>query len=482
MATDQIVSYFPTKEMGLRQWWSRRRGGNLTGEASRRGDAGDGESAEVAREKSGVPNSSTFTLARLPSRLVVDVDFVKDAQGTMPVCELVHMVVESVVIHDISCLPEGRKRAAERQSLKSFCTVSIGKQTYVTPDGKLATFDDEGGDGGTRSGRGAIVQHGCGATFVVSQQGAKKLRAGVYCRGRLDGALKNRFIGYSLLDLDGLLRKAQRDNRAVSVGSAGEGKLPSYLYEARVDILSPSGDVVVGELRMDARAASVVKLEEQLWVKLLTIGDWSDAEGLDFEELLCVMDAFGSEVGDRELFEVFERARELSSDEDSTRVDVVSLARVLSSESAPGANFCRYVPFCPVDGAMFSTDPAEGANNILYCWLALSESIGDTRGEMKAGYLTESEASRAWALRLTEWNGFHHRLKKRGGVRVDSPRPEAHGFGGPATCRLTRACSLARSLASRRSSSEAYGLVRRHTPSWYLTGAPSRSSRRSSRP
>ena len=340
----------------------------------------------------------------------------------MPVCELVHMVVESVTIHDLNltCLPKGRKKAAERQALKSFCTVSIGKQTYVTPDSKLTTFEDEEGDGGSHSGRGAIVRHGCGATFVVSQQGATKLRAGVYCRGRLDGALNNRFIGYSLLDLEALIRSAERDDRAVSVGNV-TGKLPSYLYEARVDILSPSGDVVVGELKMNARAANLVKLEEQLWVKLLTIGDWSDTEGLDFEEFLCVMEAFGSEVGDREMFEVFERARGLSADVDSTRVDVVSLARALSTESSPGAAFFRYVPFCPVDGAVFSTDPAEGGNNILYCWLALSESIGDSR-EMKAGYLTESEASRAWALKLTEWNGFDYRRKKKGGVRIDFPR------------------------------------------------------------
>lgn len=410
------------RQMGLLQWWSQRRGGNQKAETTRRGNSGDAENAEVAGEKDPVEsttNTSKFTLARLPSKLVVDVDFAKDEQGKMPVCELVHMVVDSVTIPDLdlTCLPKGRKKAVERQALKSFCTVSIGKQTYVTPDNKLTTFEHDEGDGATNSGRGAIVRHGCGATFVVSQQGATKLRAGVYCRGRLDGALKNRFIGYGLLDLEALIRHAEQDDRAVSVGNT-PGKLPSYLYETRVDIMSPSGDVVVGELKMNGRAANVVKLEEQLWVKLLTIGDWSDAEGLDFEEFLCVMEAFGSEVGDRELFQVFEGARELSADEDSTRVDVVSLARALSNESAPGADFCRYVPFCPVDGAVFSTDPAEGANNILYCWLALSESIGDSR-EMKAGYLTESEASRAWALKLTEWNGFDYRRKKRGGVRVD---------------------------------------------------------------
>ena len=146
--------------MGLRRWWSRRRGGDH----HRRLDTVDtvdeldtvdeNETNRPGTSSTTSPSSPTFTLARLPSRLVVDVDFAKDWQGKMPVCELVHMVVERVIFDlDKTCLPEGRKKAAERQALKSFCTVSIGKQTYVTPDSKLVTFEDEGGEGGERKRR-----------------------------------------------------------------------------------------------------------------------------------------------------------------------------------------------------------------------------------------------------------------------------------------------------------------------------------------
>ena len=434
-----LLSAFPrttderkTKTMGLRSWWTRRRGGKPIDSVSRsvewRGEK-DSEARGVSEKKSrGLSSCPTLSLARLPSKLVVDVDFAKDAEGKIPMCQLVHLVVDTATIFDmdLTCLPARRKKAAERNALKSFCTVSIGRQTFVTPDQKFTTVEEEGGDeeddagagevGGLR-GKGAVVRHECGATFVVSEQGAKKLRVGLYCRGRLDGALKNRFIGYSTLDLEELISNAAEDDRAVDVEGASEHKkLPSFMYEARVDILSPSGDVIVGELKIHARAASVIKLEEQLWVKLLTIGDWSDTDGLDYEEFMCVMEAFGSDVSDQEFFDVFERARRLSDDPDATRLDVLSIARALSNEKNPGENFSRYVPFCPVDGAVFSTDPAEGASNVLYCWLALAESVGDAGGEMKAGFLTESEASRAWALKLTEWNGFDYRRKKKGGA------------------------------------------------------------------
>ena len=454
--------------MGLRSW--------LRGRKAPRGE--NGIAGEVTKPKTGPNNGegkkkskakSEICLARLPSRLLVDVDFLKELGGSdvsqSQRCQLIHLVVDSVKIDDGGCLPH-RGKAAEKQRLKSFCTVSIGRQTFVTPDQVIQKDrhecanregGDAGGTGGTEDKEGAdampsstqssfVVRHDCGATFVVSDQGATKLRVGVYCRGRLDGALKNKFIGFSLLDLEPLIRVASLDDREMTLDDVrsqgrdmdgkGSGKLPGHLYQTKVDVCAPSGDVVVGELTINARAASVVKLEEQLWMKLLTIGDWDESDGLDYDEFQCVLQAFGSDASSSDFFDVFEKARELASmanpeAETATKLDVVSIAKALTRTNEtdePGANLCRFVPYCPVDGAVFPTDPACGASNVLYCWLALSQSIGDAGGEMKAGYLTESEASRAWALKLTEWNGIHPSRKKKvsssskaknlGGLRV----------------------------------------------------------------
>ena len=435
--------------MGLGSWWrsrqSRRGHPDGTKESKAPGGNPDGERPKPKRQGK---SSQRIELARLPSRLLVDVDFLKEqgpethdastSRSQSQRCQLIHLVVDSVKVLDAASLPP-RKKAVEQEKVKSFCTVSIGKQTFVTPD--QAVQKEESGD----DQHPFSIKHGCGATFVVSEQGATKLRVGVYCRGRLDGALKNKFVGYSLVDLDPLIRAAIRDDMDVALDGASrmsDGKLPSHLYESKVDVCAPSGDVVVGELTINARAAGVAKLEEELWIKLLTIGDWDESDGLDFDEFRCVMQAFGSDASDEDYFGVFERARELemaqASEKDAetaTKLAVVSIARALSTsddgDELPGANLSRFVPYCPVDGAVFPTDPASGASNVLYCWLALSQSVGDAGGEMKAGYLTESEASRAWALKLTEWNGIHYprRAGRKSGGSSASKR-SAKQLGG----------------------------------------------------
>jgi phosphatidylserine decarboxylase len=360
-------------------------------------------------------NRNIIHLAKLPSRYLVDLDVSGEqdcSHGSTiasNACELVHLMIQNVEL-DCQWVPKRHKN-----TLKTFCTVSIGKQTYVGPDTKAMPQD-----GGNFS-----IDCQYGATFVLNHGGATKARIAVYCRGKLDGALKNRFIGYGTIDLGSMILMSKQDKRDGKDGeqkARQDGQLPGHLYEAEVDILEPSGETSVGFVTVQARSASVDGLEEQMWERLLSLGDWDETNGLDYEEFQVVLRTFGTVVPDSELLMLFERARGFSTDPDCTRVDIQSLAKSLAHD---GGSVPKYLPTCPVDGAEFSSDPIRGASNILYCWLALSHTIGDTTGEMKAGYVTESEAARAWALHMSEWKSHPVKkmqvsAKKLGGLRLGS--------------------------------------------------------------
>lgn len=364
-------------------------------------------------------------LAKLPSRYLVDLDVSYLGAGNSrnelstaaSTCELVHLMIKNV---EMKCTWVPKRH---RQSLKAFCTMSIGKQTFVTPDTKAVPEGAKNDDG--------VFMMDCnsGATFVMNQGGASKVRIAVYCRGRLDGALKNRFIGYGIIDLVPMIEQAKLENTKQEedeIHKSQQGnRLPGHLYETVVDIVSPSGEATIGAVTLQARAASVNGLEEQMWQRLLLLGDWDETNGLDYDEFKVVLRTFGTVVSDEELHEVFERARDFSQDPDSTRVDVESLSKSLSYDGN-GRSIAKFLPTCPVDGAEFSADPNLGASNVLYCWLALSQSVGDTSGDMKAGYVTESEATRSWALHLSEWKAHpvmrksSMSPKKLGGLRLGS--------------------------------------------------------------
>lgn len=392
---------------GIRSRIARYRDNGSEGSGSK-----DPENIKCGIRKSGtgVCDGHVIPLAKLPSRYVVDLDLPGQSIAANA-CELVQLTIQDVEL-ECDWVPK-----RHRNTLKTFCTMSIGKQTFVSPDIKAVPQSDRGGT--------FVMECQCGATFVLNQDGASKARIAVYCRGRLDGALKNRFIGYGIIDLGSMVVMSKMENEAEDRPDtkARDGIL-GHLYEAEVDVMNPSGEVNVGVVRLHARAASVDGLEEQMWERLLSLGDWDETNGLDYEEFQVVLRTFGSTVSNDELLAIFERARGFSKDSDSTCVDIQSLAKSLAYDG-DGSSVAKYLPTCPVDGAEFSSDPKLGASNVLYCWLALSHSTGDASGEMKAGYVTESEAVRAWALHMSEWKSQPVRKvpmspKKLGGLRLGS--------------------------------------------------------------
>ena len=145
--------------------------------------------------KSTACSGRVIHLAKLPSRYLVDLDLTTardENSNSSPTiaadaCELVHLVVQTI---ELECQWVPKRH---RYTLKTFCTVSIGKQTYVGPDIKAVPRNENGDK--------FSMECNYGATFVMNQGGASKVRVAVYCRGRLDGALKNRFIGYGIIDL-----------------------------------------------------------------------------------------------------------------------------------------------------------------------------------------------------------------------------------------------------------------------------------------
>ena len=359
--------------------------------------------------------TSRVLMARLPSRYLVDI-----GSTAAQHCELVHFVIKSVQI-ECDVLPK-----RYRGKYKVFCTLSIGRQTFVTPD--VMVKEDE------QQGSMLHVTCHCAVTLVLNEGGANVVRVAVFSRGRFDGALKNKFLGYGQADLAPLVDIAQQEWEDSQEGSTEAiDKLPGHLYESSIDIMSPSGEKNIGSAVMQARASGIDGLEEQMWERLLLLGDFLGNDGLEFEEYVVVLRTFGADVTDDELREVFERARGLSPEPDNPSVGVKALAKSLAFEGN-GKSIAKYLPTCPVDGAVFSTDPALGPSNVLYCWLALSQSAitrdgGTEETEMKSGYLTENEAARAWAMRLSEWTSYPVQrvrgttkspTKKLGGLRLGS--------------------------------------------------------------
>lgn len=327
-------------------------------------------------------------VAKIPSRFLVDID---GAQGTLSYeCQVIHLAIARVLVGSQALLHKSKNRV--------FCTMSIGKQTFVSKNKdavKRGKGDDEYID----------VEFDTGAMFVLSKGGASVVRIALFQRGRMEGAFHNRLIGYAETDVRPLVELC---NSAPS-----ETDQESALFENTLDILSPSGQEQVGEVVLQAKSATIQHLEEQVWERLLLLGDWNENNRLDYQEFRAVMQTFqqSSEVDESSLQIVFERARSMSGDPDDASVDMKSIAKSMAFQG-DGCSLSRFVKNCPVDGAQLSSDPSMGASNVLYVWLALSE--GFSMESMKAGYVTDLEASRAWVMKLSEWASHPVRIARRG--------------------------------------------------------------------
>lgn len=311
-------------------------------------------------------------------------------------------------VHDITL-------TSAKKGYDYFCTVSIGRQTFLSRDARA--------DAATN----ATLAVRAGAEFVLQKGGASIARVALFRRGRLEGALHNNLCGYCEVDLASYFGASTPNLQAgASGGNGSSSSIPnsSVVVDGVFDLEDAENDeLTLGTVRLSGSASTLEDLERQVWERLLLLADWDGDGALSLSELSVLMAAFGSDATPEELEALFEYA-----DKDkSGSVDVTELSELLSLGDLDGSTFHRLLKRCPVDGAELSHDPAQAASNLIYVWLALAATQSSSEAELKAGYQTEAQAARSWALRLSEWASHplyvnpaarRKRFYKSGGLRV----------------------------------------------------------------
>ena len=303
--------------------------------------------------------------------------------------ELVRLTIKRAQI------PSAKQNVGKRY----FCTVSIGKQCVISDDVVVREANND------------ALEWNSSSEFVLHRGGASMVRIAVFRRGAFEGAIKNQLVGFTEIDLNPLIDacgSVESDSENVGIGT----------LEDSFDILDPVGKEVVGSIQLLGASSSIHHLEQQMWEHLLLLADWNETKKLTFEEFRLLMNTYGGEASKSDLWDVFERARSSSSDPESPDVEIPSIAYSLSQvEHADLMHL--FLPFCPVDGAVLSEKPEDRASNVLYVWLALASTEAGKESNMKSGYMTEAEAARSWALKLSEWASHPVRRKKKSKTKLE---------------------------------------------------------------
>ncbi len=265
--------------------------------------------------------------------------------------------------------------------------MSLGKQTFCSHAASANSPAD------------ADLQFNSGAAFVLQKDGAMA-RIAIFKQGRLGGAFKNSLIAWAEFDLANFFHTSGVLNAIKPNSQLNE----SLVIEETLDLVDPEDNTkVVGHIRVSGTASTLEDLERQVWEQLLLLADFDGDSLLSEDEFKVLLTAFGSEVEEAEIHELYTRA---DTDGDG-QVDVDELANLLACLSdvgnAKSTLFSRLVRRCPIDGAELSREPEKQAANLLYVWLALSAARANHEKDMQSGYLTESQASQSWMLRLSEW-------------------------------------------------------------------------------
>jgi len=171
------------------------------------------------------------------------------------------------------------------------------------------------------------------------------------------------------------------------------------------NLVDPSDPKLVrGRALIKCQVSTLLELERQVWHRLLALADFSGNGQLNFEELETLLKALGADLTHGQLTVLFEDA---DKDNDGW-LSVDELADLLSSHQS--GQFDSLVKRCPIDGAELI--PGDDYSNLIYISLCLDEGTGES---LRGGYTTESEASRAWMLRTSEWV-THPIAQKRGNL------------------------------------------------------------------
>lgn len=363
---------------------------------------GSGE-AVIDTRKSAKP----VQLARLPTRYFPAAD--KASVSVANTYGLVRFTVEEADLQDFK---KGRD---------FFAVISIGSQTQVTRRARI-------------SGEGHVLW-GAGSHFVLQKEGASIIRVAIFREGRLEGALKNTLHSYCETDLssyffeqkekpsDGMselsindLEDTSKDTASItpsimerqSSSSSDSTPCPYSKWHDLVDPADPKN--IKGRVLIRCQASTVLDLERQLWKRLLALADFTGDCLLSAEEFETLLRALGSEVSKEEIDVLFK----VGNTNADGMLDVNELADLVTKHK-PG-DFDKLIKRCPVDGAELI--PGDDVSNILYVSLCLDEGTGES---LRGGYTTESQASRAWIMRTSEWMSHPisaRKMYKPGGLRT----------------------------------------------------------------
>lgn len=314
---------------------------------------------------------------------------------------------------------------------KYFCVVSVGSQSLISKNAS------------SRGAAGAITWD-ASSNLILQRGGASIARVAVYRSGRLDGALHNTLQCWATVDLssafppegegsqhprdasaDGSAHGSTAGSEQIEAGaSAAEGSGASLAPAAGlpagtghwVDLVDPAEPTNVrGRVRVSGAATSMEGLEAQLWRRLLPLADFDGTGALEESEFVALLKALGSDLTETEMQDLFAKA---DLDHDGS-VDGDELAGLLAGSHARG-ELHRLLTRCPVDGAQLPA--GQDLSNMLYILLCLDEMGHDA--QLKGGYLTSQQASRAWVYRMSEWvtQPLAGHLPGRGKYTAGGPR------------------------------------------------------------
>jgi len=163
--------------------------------------------------------------------------------------------------------------------------------------------------------------------------------------------------------------------------------------EKAIPLLDPlHASKQLGTVWIKIETATIEKLEETLWRRLLKLVDANGDNLMQLDEFKTLMVSLGNELDGSSLEEIYS---EVDANKDGD-VSVEELAAYLTTiRTERGLHFLKQ---CPVSGADLTA--LSDYSRIVYIHLAMDDRMEES---LMGGYQTAEEANRTWMLKLSEW-------------------------------------------------------------------------------
>ncbi|KAL5537405.1 hypothetical protein UlMin_046356, partial [Ulmus minor] len=210
--------------------------------------------------------------------------------------------------------------------------------------------------------------------LLLEKHGPHVVRISVYETNKLS---RNHLIGYCDINLLEYLKRGLDSDSEV------------------VELFDPSSsNIVAGKIYLSCFVEDPLETEKGFARRILSIVDYNADGKLSFSEFSGLIDAFGNQLAAEKKEELFKAADKNGDSE----VSIDELADLLADqqEREPIINCC------PVCGE--NLEDSDKLNNMIHLTLCFDEGTG--KQVMTGGFLTETQASNGWMLKLSEWAHF----------------------------------------------------------------------------